>query len=548
MARRPRLKVLSYGPEELVVIRPELWTLTYDSSRAPAGVLGDEIVPRLVREYIPYSFIKSLSLAIDPFWRFKASPVRITPVNRTRSRSRVSVFDKRQIATSRDSVTTSWTFSGANCLGTTAISSLPTSGIVTLGDQPKIVTQSMDTTSRTRPYKSDLGEFEKFEYSVESPSRTTFRTNNAYGINPAVACGGKAQWATSNVKRIWKGSGAAGVVSAASANTLRLADRATLLAEMQKKALGMLPKVLPERRHSTIYRSVIELKDLPRGIAQLRNTISDLRASIAHFDKSAVRWITDLKTNSKNIPKEWLSYNFGWRQIYRDIVELVAAPERITRDINRIIERNGKPTTYRLEQKYALDTVTTPSFTYDAHESEQDVVVATKRVREIKLRMMVNATFDFPTLAVPQLREDLWIRKLGLRPTPTDIYNLIPWTWLFDWFTGLNNYIEAIDAVNTDRSTFNYGFLTGILSSKMTTVRTSRVPSTESYAVSPNPAVVTTTLRGFSHTSVLESRLTIRKDISAAYGAKALLTGSSLTPYQLSILGALLLTRSKLAR
>jgi hypothetical protein len=317
---------------------------------------------------------------------------------------------------------------------------------------------------------------------------------------------------------------------------------------MQKKALGMLPKVLPERRHSNLYRSVIELKDLPRGISTLRKTVSDLRASIAHLDRSLIGILTDVKTNSKNIPNEWLSFHFGWKQIWRDITELLVAPSRITRDINRIIERNGKPTTHRLRQRYALDSVTTPSFTYSAFEGEQDIASSSIRTREIELRMMVNATFDFPPLAVPELVSDLWKRKLGLRPTFTDIYNLVPWTWLVDWFTGLGQYIEAIDSINTDRSTFNYGFLTGILTGKLTTVRTSRTRSTKSITYIPNPGVLTESFLNSVHSSVLESKLVIRKDISNAYGAKALLVGNTLTPYQTSILGALLVGRTKLAR
>lgn len=549
MARRKSRRNPKQGPDELVVIPAEYFRLTYSKPEIAAGPEDKELVPRLVREYIPYSLIKSLSLAIDPFWKFKASRVIITPVNRTRRRTIDSILSNRSVTAyrySRTVTTTYTTVMGCNAIPTTAV--LQTKGTTVLGKSTGFSVRTLDTTARTRPYKSELGEFETFSYLILSPARSVSRFFNTQSYGVSLVCPGRTNtlFATDNYREV--GDGDAATLSASTIEGVRNTDAVTLLAEMQKKALGMLPKVLPERRHNNVYRSVVELKDLPRGILQLQKTITDFRALTAHLDKSALQYVTDLRATAKNVPKEWLSFNFGWKQIYRDAVELLLSPERITRDINRLIERNGKPTTHRLRQRYAVDSVTTPSFSYPTYSGEQNVTLASNRVRQIELRMMVNATFDFPPLAVPQLRDDLWKRKLGLRPSFTDLYNLIPWTWLVDWFTGLGQYIEAIDSINTDRSTFNYGFLTGTLTSVLTTVRTSRTRSTTTITFQPNPGTVYESFTGYVHSSVLESKLTIRKDISSAYGAKALLVGNTLTPYQTSILGALLSGRTKLAR
>jgi hypothetical protein len=549
MSRRPSRKAKYTQPDDMVVLPQNYWRLTYSTPDNPdGGVIGDELIPRFIRAFIPYSVVKSFALAIDPFHKFKASRVIITAVNRTRKRDRRSVLDSRFITNYRNSATESRTYTTLNqCAGSTSVAPLNTVGVSPQASSTALVTSTLDTTARTRGPGSALGEFEHFSYSISSAPRSTHRSAVTFYQGLEV-CTGIYQWTKSYDRRRNVGSGPSGIASSATIDSIRTSDRTALLAEMQKKALGMLPKVLPERRHSTIYRSVIELKDLPRGISQLQETIRTFKTSISHLPMSKQRLITDVTANARNIPKEWLSYNFGWKQIYRDIVELVAAPERITRDINRLIERNGKPTTHRLKQKYLLDTVTTPSMSFAVHDMETNVVIGTQRVRQVELRMMVNATFDFPTLAVPELRQDLWNRKLGLRPTPTDIYNLIPWSWMVDWFTGLGNYIEAIDVINTDRSTFNYGFLTGILTSKLTTTRTSETISTSSFGVFPAASTVINTVNRFSHSSELESTLKIRKDISSAYGAKALLVGNSLSPYQNSILGSILITRSKLAR
>jgi hypothetical protein len=552
MARKRKVQYLERDPGQIATISVDLYRLTY--SKPITTVRSDdeeqEIVPRLVRQYIPYSLIKSLSLAIDPFWKFKASRVIITPVNRTRRKVSMNVLNNRFVEKR------TWAYSynlahtvPTNCVSNPVMSETRTTSITPLGVRSSESIRTSDTTSRTRPYQSELGEFETFSYKHYSPGRTISSTDYVYRQCPqTITCIGKIDLFRSYGETVQTLHGDSAVIQNSVMDSWQASDRSVLLAEMQKKALGMLPKVLPERRHFSAYRSVIELKDLPRGISQLWDTAKKFRAISDSIPKGLKELVLSVNSPVRNIPSEWLSFNFGWRQIYKDILDLWEAPERITRDINRLIERNGKPTTHRLRQKYLLDSVTTPSFDYNTMSGETSVVVTSLRTREIELRMMVSAIFDFPPLAVPVLRRELLLRKYGVRPTFTDIYNLVPWTWLVDWFTGLGNYIEAIDAINSDRSTFNYGFLTGTLSSKLTTVRTSKTQSFVNLAFNCAAGVQTSSFKDYVHTSVAESKLKIRKDISAAYGAKALLVGTTLSAYQQSILGALLLGRTKLAR
>jgi hypothetical protein len=274
----------------------------------------------------------------------------------------------------------------------------------------------------------------------------------------------------------------------------------------------------------------------------LRHTALDFQRSIANFSQRDVRrFIYDAGVNVANIPREFVSFHFGWKQLYRDYVELLQVPAKITREVNRLIERKGKPTTFVATEKYPLPSKSLPGFDYFYHERESDVVMATDVERIVEFRLVVNAIFQFPNLAVPELREKLYLQKYGVAPTATDVYNLIPWTWLVDWFTGLGDYVEAIDAINTDESTFNYGFLTGKITGKIKTTRDSQ--SLYGMGVFNQPPG---TWGGyeyklkFNHTSTADYELTIRKDIASAYDAKTTLKPSSLTTYQQSIISSIL--------
>jgi hypothetical protein len=73
---------------------------------------------------------------------------------------------------------------------------------------------------------------------------------------------------------------------------------------------------------------------------------------------------------------------------------------------------------------------------------------------------MANIHIQFPIVDVPTLRKELYLRKIGLWPSPSDIYDLIPWSWLVDWFSGLGEYVHLMDTIYHDNSIVNHAFMT----------------------------------------------------------------------------------------
>lgn len=50
-------------------------------------------------------------------------------------------------------------------------------------------------------------------------------------------------------------------------------------------------------------------------------------------------------------------------------------------------------------------------------------------------------------------------RLYGLRPTPSVIYNAIPWSWMVDWFSNLGDIISNLDAGVADRLSSDYMYI-----------------------------------------------------------------------------------------
>jgi hypothetical protein len=418
-------------------------------------------------------------------------------------------------------------------------------GTSVLEAQTPIQAYTKDTTKSTRPFGSDYGEYIHFMYSIDSPPRSVSYIADvdeyAYPL-----CLTKPNFTFGRRKYTYNVSRAA-IMRYYEIPWFRDQEIATLQTLMSQQVLKLLPKAVPTSRRYSLARNLAELKDLPRSVISLQHALSDFSRLTAHIPSSAKDLIYNLSSNVKNVPGEYVSYWFGWRQLYKDVVELLDFPEKATKDVNRLIERNGKPTSFRVSSKMPGTQTATPTFRYDPSNigNESSVVEQTTVTRDHEFRLLVNATFDFPTTGIPELRRDLFLQKLGVKPTPTDLYNLIPWSWLLDWFTGLGNYIECIDVINTDQSLFNFGFLTGITTGKITTYHSGKSVSTWSRHTTGIPADIQTTTNSLTHQSVLDYKVIVRKNITTAYNVKTILEPSTLSTYQNSILGAILLARRK---
>jgi hypothetical protein len=317
---------------------------------------------------------------------------------------------------------------------------------------------------------------------------------------------------------------------------------------MSQRIDSMLSKTLPSSRRLTIFRSVAELKDLPRSLFSLKSSLQDFIQSLHHLPKSVVELIFSAGS-SKHIPAEYLSYWFGWRQLYNDVIGMLIRPKTIGKEVNYLLERRGKPTTFRSRDKVAGTVTTTPSWVYDAPNTSLSLLetlqsfdpTTTRHEKHHEFRLVINATFDFPHIGVPLLKEKLFLEKLGTSPSATDLYNLVPWTWLLDWFSGLGNYIELIDTINRAEDLYNWGLLTGITYGSVKTVRRSYTDDTHATS-GPGWSANIVKRNNFVHTSILDYKLQARKDVVSAYGVKSTLATSTLSAYQASIIGAIIMS------
>lgn len=508
----------------------------------------------LLYRLLPFNLIRSFAIAIDPFYKLRVSSGTITPVNRKISRQKSLGYRQLTVhnfsSVRKKASAINW-LNIPGCVGPIlTVPSPPDESYTSFGAyQDPIGEFRYDTTYRTRLLGSKTGEFEKFNFTLLSPQRTStyyYRDEAFYDTSsyeyPSYP--NRIETSTRSVVRTLPTSAS---LSPSVVQQLSSQEKEYASALMAEHALSLYKSVNPMSRGYSLVRNIVELRDVPSSVLSLRESFLSFRnlyRRLSSPDTIGLRnRIFDLQSIGRTVSNEYLSYQFGWRQLYSDIQGLLTYPEKAARQIEFLLTRRGKPTTYRSKRVIPSAISGVSGFSYQIVDTDADPRVTESRLERLsEVRCVYNATLDFPPPLIPSFRRDLFFRKIGLAPDPIDLYNLVPWTWLYDWFTGLGNYLELIETINQDPSIVNYGFITVDIRGKLITQFDWR-NKTELAHSDGRPGSVSYV--SSSHQSTLEYRYNIRRDMSSVFDVASVSSGKGLTPYQQSILGALMLQRTK---
>lgn len=483
--------------------------------------------------------IGSITFMIDPLKAFRMTGQQAVPVNRTRKFSGRGSPNSTKVRTKTISIvgesppnlTTSDPFDRLP-YSERATSTSVTSAAVT---QQLLQGELLDTTYRTRPFGNEEGEFELWNPQIFAKGATRVSLDDS------------DNWAEPNNYRsrtadvvISNHIGPCARVSATNVGLLKTTMRTDLLNLMGSNAAKLASEISPRKRMFSLAYSVGELKDLPRSLEAAMRTLIKARRFAMDREKTP---------EAKLAAAEFLSLEFGWKQMYKDAVRFMDLPERLARKINFLKRRHGKLTTLRLNRTFEPIVVASPpSFTHTLLTGEIQKDLKTEALISRELRVVVRTLIDFPQLEVPEVRRNFIAEHIGAGlPTPEDMYNLMPWTWLFDWFTGLGDFVSCYDRVNLDPKLVDFGCITGestcvaksILRTERQTIRqravTPPIPPVWHQDINPN---------SMTREARLHCKLQIRRSLSSAYGVKPSWETGVLSAFQISILGALGLIRA----
>lgn len=502
-------------------------------------------------KFIPYDYIRSFAFAINPMWKFGTSPTRITPPNRNISRMSSAIGDLGI----RHKTGLSETRSSAMYNGCPTGLEIKSPGVVTdsifYANHSTAVTRALfgkDTTARTRPIGSDYGECAFSHVTVFNPDRVVRYSSETKTHLTKPSCTVKKQY-TENKAWSQESISPGAYLTLSSAKALCDQELAFAKSILTARGLELVRRAVPTSRYDSLLRNVIELRDIPRSVLQLRDTLGGFREIYRSISDRSIRDAVFGFDAKRHLSGEYLSFQFGWRQLYNDLRKMLTSPERVAKRLNRLVSSAGKKAMYGSTIKFS-DALPSSSPTLhlglSADREYSPFSTQTAGVRNCHLRCSMKATFRFPDANVPKFREEYFARSIGTNLVPGDFYDLIPWSWLVDWFTGAGEYLHAVQEINDDPSLIDYGFISSRVESTLDYHYKYRELVLRSFTIDgiqQNDPVYNYYDRTYQAGATVVSY--VRKDASTLMDMKSPSNYQGLSLYKQTILGALFAQRMK---
>lgn len=205
----------------------------------------------------------------------------------------------------------------------------------------------------------------------------------------------------------------------------------------------------PANPHASLYNTIVELK---RDGLPLLPGLETIR-----------------KRNAAGLSSDYLNYEFALKPLFSDLRSLAQSARRAesllsqyVRDSGRVVRRGYEfPVEVRSERSvWAEKTTPVPTLNTYAYgqymgPGVQELSSKTKRWFKGAFTYYVNESSLGGLKAELQKMQYLY----GVLPTPDAIYNLIPWTWLIDWFVNLGDVVNNISLMASDGLVMRYGYI-----------------------------------------------------------------------------------------
>jgi len=171
---------------------------------------------------------------------------------------------------------------------------------------------------------------------------------------------------------------------------------------------------------------------------------------------------------ARNAGSEYLNVQFGWRPLVSDISSFA----EVVRNADAVLAQYERDANRRVRRRYEFPSVTSVEVeTRDGESPYSGTGLNFIRSfgRQTRHRKMVQRrwfsgayTYYLPTGydSRNQLaRYALLAQRLGLDPSPEDLWELAPWSWAVDWFSNTGDVISNVTSFQIDGTVLAYGYM-----------------------------------------------------------------------------------------
>jgi len=268
---------------------------------------------------------------------------------------------------------------------------------------------------------------------------------------------------------------------------------------------------------------------------------SIFRGSFRGIPRRAYNHLSKLK----NYGGAYLAYNFGWKPLIDDLRKAY----QLTYDIDdrlaklrRYNGRNSKRSRKLRDTTSSTEVVSTTNNAFDylltppLSGSRRGRTIRTVTT-EIVDKMWFEGQFRYYVPDIGTLQWDRRARRalFGLDITPSLLWEVMPWSWLIDWFSNVGDVISNMSFNAVDHVVANYAY---VMHTEEVNVTTRVQTFWDAYSSTPS----TVNYSG-GHTEAVHTSRDVRKSRLRANPFGFGITNDGLSAYQSSILAALAVQR-----
>lgn len=190
---------------------------------------------------------------------------------------------------------------------------------------------------------------------------------------------------------------------------------------------------------------------------------------LSHFRALPKRLWRDPRAVISTLGSEYLNFRFGWENLLRDIRDMYNTYRRMERALAQLERDNGRGVRRRSE--LSNSTTTTSSVIYDGTLVGQAFYPgpprsASGRSRLIKETISTERVWSSARFRywVPDIGSSEWTGRatrvlFGANPTPASLWEVLPWSWLVDYFSNVGDVLSNFSANAVDNLVADYAFV-----------------------------------------------------------------------------------------
>jgi len=266
-----------------------------------------------------------------------------------------------------------------------------------------------------------------------------------------------------------------------------LDDTETQVAKLTQRGAEAWNRLRPDLPDFSLATSIYEMKDfIPTAKESLRAIMG--KVSDAEKLRRANR-----KSGLSRAGQFYLAANFGYLPLLSDIRNYVKAQRNAQKRLAQLIRDAGKPVRRRTNlvdnsTPQTIGDVTKVGYTGTWGEAYLGPLLVTQCYQpsdqsgSTTTLDQVSATWaegSFRYFLPPGPRDVVWTKKMikrimGHRITPRELYQVMPWSWLIDYFTNLGDLVDNLSAGVADMLICDYAYLMQTRTERLSTVSTTR--------------------------------------------------------------------------